>query len=240
VNEDSYERLEVAVGPVLSQEGYDRVDALTYKARWGTAEVEHFIYFEEGGKTKGLFSGLFGIRNPDAEAFSVDAIRRYGSEFQFKVLMLRYDARTSCTMRFPFHQFTPPLWDLNISFQSDREIGDAVRHIVVEHVHPSVGNLITADGLLSVLVRDERPCSWAYTSGAIRAAQIVALATKSGLCSRRIRLLLEPRRVNIANGFPKASPMRANPAPFLEGLLADCATNSRLSPREGDGSSSLA
>jgi len=229
VNEGSCERLEAAVALVLSQEGYDRVDGLAYKARWGTADVEHFIYFEEGGKTKGLFSGLFGIRNPDAEAFSVDAIRRYSGEFHFKIL--RYDERATCTMRFPFHQFTPPLWSLNISLQSDREIGAAVRHIVVEHVRPAAGDVTSADGLLSVLVRDEPPFSWAYTSGAIRAAQIVALASKTGLCSRRTRLLLEPRLLFIANGFNKASPMRANPVAYIEGLLRDCVANPRLAPK---------
>ena len=166
----------------------------------------------------------------------MDVIRRYSGEFHFNVL--RYDERTTCTMRFPFHQFTPPLWSLNVSLQSDREIGAAVRRIVVEHVHPAVGDVTSADGLLSVLVRDERPCSWAYTSGTIRAAQIVALAGKSGLCSRRTLLLLEPRLLFIANGFPRTSPMRANPTAYLEGILADCVASSRLSPRESDGSKS--
>jgi len=38
-----------------------------------------------------------------------------------------------------FTNFTPPLWSLNVSLQSDREIGAAVRRIVVEHVHPGGG-----------------------------------------------------------------------------------------------------
>jgi hypothetical protein len=236
VSEATCQRLETAVAPVMLQEGYEKVDGLTYKARWGTSDVEHFIYFEEGGKTTGLFSGLFGIKNSDAEAFSVDAIRRYSSEFHFKVL--RYDQHTTCTMRFPFHQFTPPLWSLHVSLQSDRDIGAAVRRIVVEHVHPAVSDVTSADELLSILVRDERPCSWVYTSGAIRAAQIVTLASRGGFCSKRIRQLLEPRIRFIANGFPKTSPMRANPAAYLEGLLADCMDNSRLSASASDQSKS--
>lgn len=238
MNRDPRERIEAAVALVLAHEGYDRIENLAFKARWGTEDVEHFIYFEEGGKTKGLFSGLFGIRNPYVEAFAVKAIRRYSGEFHFQVL--RYDERTTCTMRFPFHQFAPPLWSLNITLQSDREIGAAVRSIVVEHVRPAVGGVVSADGLLAVLVGDERPFSWAYTSGAIRAAQIVALASKSGFCSKRIRRLLEPRLLFVANGFPRTSSMRANPAAYIEGLLADCMANPHLSPRVTDGPKSSA
>src|SRR5215467_46288 len=103
MNEDWITPFEGATTPVLLRAGYEQIDTLTYKARWSSADVEHFIYFEEGGKTKGLFSGYFGIRNAEAEAFSVDAIRRYSGEFHFQVL--RYNERTTCTMRFYFGFF---------------------------------------------------------------------------------------------------------------------------------------
>src|SRR3954452_16617010 len=61
VGDGPTERLESAISPVLREEGYEQVSRFAYKGRWGSADVEHFVYFEEGGKTKGLFSGSFGI-----------------------------------------------------------------------------------------------------------------------------------------------------------------------------------
>src|SRR5262245_49837430 len=129
MDEDWVTPFEDATTPILQQAGYAKVDILTYKARWSSKDVEHFIYFEEGGKTKGLFSGSFGIRNGDAEAFSVNAIRRYSGEFHFQVL--RYDQRTTCTMRFPFGFLVPPLWYVEAQLLSKSQIEKSVEHIIL-------------------------------------------------------------------------------------------------------------
>ena len=219
MDEDWVTPFEDATTPILQQAGYEQIDTLTYKARWSSADVEHFIYFEEGGKTKGLFSGWFGIRNAEAEAFSVNAIRRYSGEFHFQVL--KYDERTTCTMRFRFGFLVPPLWYVETRLLSKPQIEKSVEHIVTNHLRPAIEGILTIGRLTSILIQDERPCLWASTNGAIRAAQIVALGGKSDLDIGRTRLALEPRLINVANGFPRTSRFRTDPSAYLDKLIAD-------------------
>jgi hypothetical protein len=219
MNEDWITPFEIATTPILQQAGHEKVDILTYKARWSSADVEHFIYFKEGGKTKGLFSGYFGIRNTEAEAFSVNAIRRYSGEFHFQVL--RYNEHTTCTMRFYFGVFVPPLWDIYAPTLSTSEIGKLVEDIVTKHVCPAIQGVTTIEKLMSLLLQDEHPCPWARTNGAIRAAQIVVLGGKCGLDFSRIRSALEPRLAFVAHGFHKTSPFRKDPSAYLDKVFAD-------------------
>jgi hypothetical protein len=159
------------------------------------------------------------MRNSEAEAFSVNAIGRYSSEFHFQVL--RYDERTTCTMRFPFGFLIPPLWYVDTQLLSKSQIEKSVEHIITNHLRPAIEGVTSIDRLTSSLVQDERPCPWAGTNGAIRAAQIVALGGKSGLDPGRIRLALEPRLINVATGFPKTSRFRTDPSAYLDKLIAD-------------------
>ena len=221
MDEDWITPFESATTPILRQAGYEQVDTLTYKAFRSTAEVEHFIFFEEGGKKKGLFSGHFGVRNTEAEAFSANAILRYSGEFHFQAL--RYDERKSCTMRFPFGRLVPPLWSIYVPHLSKPQIGEAVQSIVTEHVHPVVEGITNAEKLLSLLLGNKDPFLWGATNGAIRAAQIVVLGDKSGLDTSQIRLVLEPRLIFVANGFFKTSPFRKDPSAYIDKLLSDWA-----------------
>ena len=215
VNEDLSARFEAIVTPVLFKDGYELVGPLVYKARWGSPDVEHLVFFEAGGKTEGLFSGAFGIRNREAEAFSIDAIRRYGGP------PLKYNQHTSCTMRFSFHLIHPPFFALYTARLPDSEISTPIQHVVSQHIRPAMSKVTTMGQFMSLLIENERPCLWAVTNGAIRAAQIVVLASKSGLCPDRIRAMLEPRLVFIANGFFNNSQFRENPASYVDRLLAD-------------------
>jgi hypothetical protein len=74
-----------------------------------------------------------------------------------------------------------------------------------------------------LLAADMSYCPWAASNGAIRAAQIVALASQIGLGSTHIRTMLELRKPLIANGVSKISEMRANPTAYLDRLLEDWA-----------------
>lgn len=212
-------RFEAIVTPVLLQDGYELVGPLVYKARWSSPDVEHFIFFEAGGQTRRFFSGRFGIRNREAEAFSADAIRRHSGEFHFQAL--RYNQHTSCTMRFSFHRIYPPFSELYIARLPDAEIGPPIQHIVSQYIRPAMSNVTTTSQFMSLLIENEGPCFWAGTNGAIRAAQIVVLAHKSGLRGDRIRTLLEPSFVFIANGFHRSSPFHEDPASYLDQLLVD-------------------
>jgi len=215
MNKDLSARFEAIVTPLMLQDGYELIDPFVYKARWGSPDVEHLIFFEAGGKTEGLFSGAFGIRNREVEAFSIDAIRRYGGP------PLKYNQHTSCTMRFSFHLIHPPFFALYTARLPDSEISAPIQHVVSQHIRPAMSNVTTIDQHMSLLVENERPCLWAATNGAIRAAQIVVLAGKSGFRPDQIRAMLEPRLVFIANGFFKNSPFRENPAAYVDRLLVD-------------------
>jgi hypothetical protein len=219
MDEDWITPFESAITPILRHAGYEQIDTLTYKAFRSTAEVEHFIFFEEGGKTKGLFSGHFGVRNAEAEAFSANAILRYSGEFHFQGL--RYDERKSCTMRFPFGRLVPPLWSIYVPHLAKPQIGEAVQSIVTEHMHPAVEGIITTEKLLSLLLGNKDPFLWGATNGAIRAAQIVVLGDKSGLDSDQIRSALEPHLNAVAHGFFRISPFRKDPSAYIDKILFD-------------------
>ena len=218
MDEDWITPFESATTPILRQAGYEQIDTLTYRAFCSMAEVEHFIFFEEGGKRKGLFSGHVGVRNTEAEAFSANAILRYSGEFHFQAL--RYDERKSCTMRFPFGRLVP-LWSIYVPDLSKPQIGEAVQSNVTEHVRPVVEGITTAEKLLSLLLENKDPFFWGATTGAIRAAQIVVLGDKSGLDRDQIRSALEPRLTFVANGFLKTSPFRKEPSAYIDKILSD-------------------
>ena len=124
-------------------------------------------------------------------------------------------------MRYPFHWFTQSLWTLYVPRLTNFEIARAVQDIVTKHVRPMVDDVTTIDRYLSFLIKYEPPHFWASTNPAIRAAQIVVLASKVGMPSDRIRSILMPRLDVIAHGFITTSPMKDNPAAYINGILSD-------------------
>jgi hypothetical protein len=60
---------EKSIAPGLAELGYLRLKKLTYKASWGSTDVEHFLFFSLYGGGD-YFSCYFGMRNPDAERFA--------------------------------------------------------------------------------------------------------------------------------------------------------------------------
>ena len=96
-----------------------------------------------------------------------------------------------------------------------------MHRMVTERIFPAVKDVTTIDKLLCLLLADKRPCHWVATNGAIRAAQIVVLADKCGVPSAQTRATLEARQQWIANGFLKSSPMRNNPAEYVNRVLED-------------------
>jgi hypothetical protein len=206
VRENSSAHLEASIGPVLLEAGYKQLDKFVYKAIWSSADVEHFIYLDESGKRKGIFAGRFGIRNPDAEAFKC---RSY-SALQRRISLQRAPVRRTQELHDAFPLRTVDPIGLVLLLQD-----------IAERLHPVVRDMTTIDKFLSFLIKDGEPFWWALTNGAIRAAQIGALASKSGIGPDQIRSMLQPRLLLIANGFPRSSPMREDPAAYVDRILAD-------------------
>jgi hypothetical protein len=81
--------------------GYDRLRKYAYRASWSTAEVEHFLYL--GKDSRQYFTAEFGLRNPAAEEFSVEAIAKYGHS-NFQLWLKERDPATACSVRFEFER----------------------------------------------------------------------------------------------------------------------------------------
>ena len=199
----------------LSGLGYQPLHDRVYKATWSPPDVEHFIYLHGGLKS---LTAAFGIRSPDAEAFAVRSIVKHGGDI-FRTA-IQYDERSSCTMRFNFSVFNPA-WSLPIRSLFDPTLGPAMQQMISEHVLPVVKDVTTIDKLLCLLLADDLPCRWFVTSGAIRAAQIIALAKKCGKPAAEIRAALEPHERWVAKGFLKASPWREAPGAYVNSVLED-------------------
>jgi hypothetical protein len=93
VFEDDLTRRDIAIV------GYDRLSKYVYRASWSTAEVEHFTYF--GIDSRQYVTADFGLRNPEAEEFAIQAIVKYGHP-NFRTWTRERDSATECSMRFGF------------------------------------------------------------------------------------------------------------------------------------------
>jgi hypothetical protein len=210
-------KVEGLLAPVFSRAGYKQVDASVYKALWSTDEVEHFIYLFENMKAgSNLLKPDFGIRNPGAEAFSVHSIRKYGGEL-FSIW--KHNEATSCTMGFSFARLEPASWPA--SNLSGQRLIDTFERSVTERLLPFVRHITTFEKLLQLLVSDEPMFPWAGCNGAIRAAQIVALAGHLGIDPSEVSTWLECRLLNVANGLSKTSELRSDPKSYLARVQND-------------------
>jgi len=206
-------------------EGLPRGEAVheeVYKAPWSTEEVEHFIYVSDHRgdltepKLRDLVWASFGMKNAAAEDFSCKAIHAYGGDV---LKLFRCGEATSCAIRFAFDRVEPVGWPIRSHGLSANEIRERFRVFITQHLAPTVGHVRTLRDLLGLLIADMSHCPWAGSNGAIRAAQIVALARQMGLGGDHVRTMLELRMQHIAQGGDKRSEIRANPTAYLEKLL---------------------
>jgi hypothetical protein len=216
--------IDKVVGPFLAEAGYARLRAGVYRAGWSTKDVEHFVYVFVVQKVGRTLKCDFGIRNRIAERFSCDAIRTYGGEpfRQFKCA-----EPDSCAMCFSFSGLDRSDWHIHLRDGSDGHLGLRFRAFIDGHLAPTMGQVTTLQQLLSLLAADTEHCPWWASNGAIRAAQIVALAGQIGLGTDYVRGLLESRKSLIAHGVSKTSEMRANPTAYIDQILNDWAAGHR-------------
>jgi hypothetical protein len=203
---------------VLVDAGYERVDEFAYKAIWSTPEVEHFIYLIEEQKKKNYLTGDFGIKNSLAEAFSCDSIHIYGGDI-FKCF--RCAEPTTCAMRFSFARLEPSAWPMTLAGLSETEFAQRLRDFINNYLLPAISHVTTLLDLFSLLAADTSHCPWVASNGAIRAAQIVALAGQLGLDDLVPREILESHRSFIGHGVSKSSEIRSNPTMYIEMIIRD-------------------
>src|SRR4051794_36754305 len=99
---------------------YIRISKYVYKAVWSTSEVEHFVYIDIVNRRTEYLSGRFGLRNPDAEVFSISCLRKYGNELLRKYV--RHNSKIDYTMNYDFAQLYAPLRPWRVSTSSPSEI----------------------------------------------------------------------------------------------------------------------
>jgi hypothetical protein len=220
--------IEASIDPALVEAGYARLQEGIYRAVWSTTEVEHLLYVFPDYKWKDLLTGDFGVKNRIAENFSCNAIRTYGGEL-FKTF--RCGESDSCTMRFSFGMLEPSAWPIRFSAIPHSELGRSelgghFRNFIRERLVPAVGHVTTLRHFFSLLTGDAACFPWIRTNGAIRAAQIVALAGQIGLDADHVRSVLEVYKPLIARGLPRISEMRADPAGYINRILEDWAVSS--------------
>jgi hypothetical protein len=210
-------KVDSIAAPALRDAGYEYVQGGIYKALWSTMEVEHFIYIRELEKIAGHIHADFGVRNFKAEVFSCNIIHAYGGEI---FSLFKCAEPTSCVMRFGVGRLEPTRWP--ISYYAEgfcRNLHESIN----SHVIPVTRHVADLYDLLGLLAANMNHCPWTQSNGAIRAAQVVALAGQLGLDHAIVRGLLEPRLSFIAHGGSKESDIRSNPVGYVDKILSDWA-----------------
>ena len=178
---------------------YVRQSKFVYKGLWGTAEVEHLIFFSIN--SRGCFGARFGLRNPALEEFGIDSLIKYGYP-NFQTIGQYRDPRTACTLSFDFDRidnFKQNAWPrFRAQDKTDSEIASFSTAFVREYIIPLVRHIDDLNGLFEFLIADEEPTPWFASGPATRAAQVVALAKQLGIENDQIRSLLNPHKQMIA------------------------------------------
>jgi hypothetical protein len=186
----------------LSAIGYERLKRHVYKARWGTEEVEHYLYVLPWGKPRRYLEVMFGIRNLVAEQFALDCIRRFGGP---RAVNSRSDKDPTCGMMFSLGSFAgwEPRWSLDLEAFSPLELANRLRSDVETYLFPIVREITSSAKLLTFLLNDTSQCPWFRSSGIFRSAQIVWIAKAHGMPDNDIASLLTPYLQYIPSGRPK-------------------------------------
>jgi hypothetical protein len=174
--------------------GYDRLSKYAYRASWSTAEVEHFLYF--GQDSRQYFVARFGLRNPTAEEFGIEAIAKYGHP-NVQLWLRERDAATACSMTFGFaglDTFSQSPWPrVHLSTISGGDLAILVAEFARQNLLPFVETITDLQTYLAFVVADREPNRWlASVNHMIRAAQVVAVAAQLGRSDAEIRELLRP------------------------------------------------
>jgi hypothetical protein len=197
--------------------GYQLLRGRVYKATWSGPDVEHFIYLNGG---PGGVSASFGYSQSPCRGLRTTGDHQIWGETIARALNHVYDARSTCTMHYPFSYFDP-FWHGSARILSDPKLARLIGDIVTRQVLPAIRHVTTIDKLLSLLIADDPPWRWNVVNGAIRAAQILVLADQCAVPIAQTRAILEAKAHWIANGFLKSSPMRSSPIAYIPGIVGD-------------------
>lgn len=210
--------------------GYVRQSKFLYKASWGSAAVEHFLYF--GKDSRQNFVARFGLRNRAAENFGIDSLMKYGHP-NYRTAFGYRDPETACSISFDFariDKFTMTSWPwIYLPEIEGSELAVFVADFIRKYIFPVIRHIIELKGLFDFLVADVEPCPWYASNQAIRVAHIVAVGCQLGIGKDEIRRLVTPHELAITKSFgfkvPKLEP-KACVDRYVEDLFSDWRTYS--------------
>lgn len=170
---------------------WKRFGKYVYRASWSTAEVEHFLYL--GEDTRRYFTAEFGLRNPAALEFSIEAMAKY--EHANVRLLLEKSDLTTASMGFNLgclKEISQSPWPrIHLSEISDGDLAIFVADFVRQNLLPFVQTITDLQSYFSFIVNDQAPNPW-LIGNMSRAAQVVAVAAQLGRSDAEIRELLRP------------------------------------------------
>lgn len=199
----------------LARLQYRRLKPWVYKALWADQQVEHFVYFQQYGSSSEFLTADFGFRNVEVDEFAYEAIRTLGGALFRKV---KRKPETDCFTRFSFERLHQPItsWYIFLPGLTPDQTVDCVVAEVRDRLLPVVRNWTSTSKLFSTLIADREPCPWVASNGAIRAAQVVALAATLQIDRRDVWNALQKRVSWISLGLSKGK----NPISFISDLIA--------------------
>jgi hypothetical protein len=206
---------EGALAEALAGLGYKCVQPFVYKAFSAGGLIQHYLYFTVWGTGNEFLSGDFGFRECQAQNFGIECVRLYGGAVYGA---LQYDPEVDCSMTYSLGKLAAwgPRSSFNLAETPIETIVARVTSSVQKWVVPLIRELDDESKLLSVLVHDSEPCRWVYINGAIRAAQIIFLASRQMIAWDKIELSLAPFKKEIWANLGKGK----NPDGFLSDVRA--------------------
>jgi hypothetical protein len=178
----------------LAAVGYICLSKNVYRASWSTAEVEHFLYF--GTDSRRYFTAEFGLRNPEAEEFGIEAIAKYGHP-NFQLWQREQNSATECSMTFGFaglNEISRESWPrVRLPMIDGHDLAMMVASFVRQNLLPIIETITDLETYLAFLLTDRKPNPWLTSKNLmIRAAQVVAVSAQLGRSDADIRELLRP------------------------------------------------
>jgi hypothetical protein len=217
-------KLDDLMTQTLAPVGYRRVDKLTYRAEWSTADVEHVLSIDTYGNPKVFLHGDAGLRNKHAEAFAQQCQQRYGDKAALRTLRETdyVEPPWFCPMNFSIGSLFgwPGRAALNTADFSPQALAQALAVPIRAKLIPYVGGVTTLQTLLDFLERDAAPMQWVMRGPCYRAALVAYLSATLGANQERTRTILTTH----ARLYPNMiDTTRLTPETYVEHILEDAA-----------------
>jgi hypothetical protein len=215
-------RLDDVLGEALAPIGYARVDKLTYRADWSTADVEHVLVFDTYGNPKEFLVGDACLRNANADAFATQCQQRYASPLILQCLSQVSGKRSPWL--FPLHFSIGSLlrWgrrsSLSLAGCTPDQIATTLASGVRSELLPLLGGIRTIAALLDFVERDDERLPWLAGGAYYLAALVAYLAAMVGRPPKETKSLLMQHAAFFANGIDTA---RLTPESYVDHILSD-------------------